>query len=260
MAILREQGVNGQVEMAAAFDCAGFETVDVHMSDLLSGRMTLETFQGVVACGGFSYGDVLGAGVGWARSIRFNPRAFDVFSSFFGRGDTFGLGVCNGCQMMASLRDLIPGATGWPRFVRNTSEQFEARLSLVRIESDSPSLLLQGMEGAILPIAVAHGEGRADRRLEGPDQHLAALRRPRGTSDGIVSSKSKWFAGRTRWSDHRRRTFYDHDAPSRARVSNRPTLLAPRIMGSRIPVAAPVSKCTPVDRLMSPRQNQGEIR
>ncbi|MDP6981328.1 MAG: phosphoribosylformylglycinamidine synthase [Myxococcota bacterium] len=161
MAILREQGVNGQIEMAAAFDRAGFECVDVHMSDLQSGAIGLGDFRGLVACGGFSYGDVLGAGEGWAKAILFNPRTRDEFSAFFARDETFALGVCNGCQALSNLRELIPGAEAWPRFVRNRSEQFEARLSQVAIEA-SPSVLLQDMEGARLPIAVAHGEGRAE--------------------------------------------------------------------------------------------------
>ena len=161
IAILREQGVNGQVEMAAAFDRAGFDAIDVHMSDLMAGRRTLESFQGFVACGGFSYGDVLGAGGGWAKSILFHDRLRDDFQKFFAHPDRFALGVCNGCQMLSYLKDLIPGAEDWPRFLRNRSEQFEARLSLVRIE-ESPSILLRGMAGARLPIAVAHGEGRVE--------------------------------------------------------------------------------------------------
>ena len=165
VAVLREQGVNGQLEMAAAFDRAGFEAVDVHMSDLIDGRVSLADFHGLVACGGFSYGDVLGAGGGWAKSIRFHQRARDQFEAFFHRPDTFGLGVCNGCQMLSQLRDLIPGAAAWPRFLRNRSEQFEARFSLVEI-ADSPSILLAGMAGARLPIAVAHGEGRV--HFDGP--------------------------------------------------------------------------------------------
>jgi phosphoribosylformylglycinamidine synthase len=160
VAILREQGVNGQMEMAAAFDRAGFAAVDVHMSDVLAGDVDLADFKGLVACGGFSYGDVLGAGGGWAKSILFNPRARDAFHAFFEREDSFGLGVCNGCQALSQLRDLIPGAGHWPRFMRNRSEQFEARFSLVEV-LPSPSVFLQGMEGSRLPIAVAHGEGRA---------------------------------------------------------------------------------------------------
>ncbi|WP_018954564.1 phosphoribosylformylglycinamidine synthase [Thioalkalivibrio sulfidiphilus] len=159
VAILREQGVNGQIEMAAAFDRAGFASVDVHMTDILSGRLDLSGFRGLAACGGFSYGDVLGAGGGWARSILFNPRAREVFQAFFERDDSFALGVCNGCQMLSQLKDLIPGAAHWPRFLRNRSEQFEARLSLVEV-SESPSILLEGMAGSRLPVAVAHGEGR----------------------------------------------------------------------------------------------------
>jgi phosphoribosylformylglycinamidine synthase len=159
VAILREQGVNGHVEMAAAFHRAGFAAFDVHMSDLHAGRRNLADFKGLVACGGFSYGDVLGAGEGWAKSILFNERLRDAFTAFFQRDDSFTLGVCNGCQMVSTLKDLIPGAGHWPRFVRNRSEQFEARLALARVEH-SPSILLAGMAGSHLPIAVAHGEGR----------------------------------------------------------------------------------------------------
>ncbi|MCX7627790.1 MAG: phosphoribosylformylglycinamidine synthase [Methylophilaceae bacterium] len=161
MAILREQGVNGQVEMAAAFDRAGFEAHDVHMSDIIAGRVTLKDFIGLVACGGFSYGDVLGAGEGWAKSILFNQRARDEFSAFFQRGDSFALGVCNGCQMMSNLHEIIPGAAHWPHFVRNKSEQFEARFVMVEV-LDSPSIFFSGMAGSRMPIAVAHGEGYAE--------------------------------------------------------------------------------------------------
>lgn len=159
MVILREQGVNGHVEMAAAFDKVGFNTVDVHMSDLLAGRISLDDFEGIVACGGFSYGDVMGAGGGWAKSVLFNPKLRDQFEKFFHRQETFSLGICNGCQMLSQLAPLIPGAENWPRFHRNTSEVFEARAVNVRVEK-SHSILLDGMEGSILPIAVAHGEGR----------------------------------------------------------------------------------------------------
>jgi phosphoribosylformylglycinamidine synthase len=161
VAILREQGVNGQMEMAAAFDRSGFKAVDVHMSDIIAGRVSLGGFAGFAACGGFSYGDVLGAGEGWAKSILFNSRARDEFAAFFGRGDTFALGVCNGCQMMSNLRELIPGAERWPHFVRNRSEQFEARVALLEV-LESPSIFLRGMEGSRIPIAVAHGEGYAE--------------------------------------------------------------------------------------------------
>jgi phosphoribosylformylglycinamidine synthase len=161
VAVLREQGVNSQVEMAAVLDMAGFEPHDIHMSDLLSGMRTLAEFRGLIACGGFSYGDVLGAGEGWAKSILFHSRARDQFEQFFLRADTFTLGVCNGCQMMAALKSLVPGTAHWPRFVRNRGEQFEGRFSLVEILG-SPSLFLAGMEGSVLPIAVAHGEGRAE--------------------------------------------------------------------------------------------------
>ena len=161
LAILREQGVNSHIEMAYAMAQAGFETYDVHMSDLQSGRARLDMYRGFVACGGFSYGDTLGAGEGWARSVLFNPRLADQFAAFFNRDDSFALGVCNGCQMMAALAPIIPGAQAWPKFTRNRSEQFEARLAQVEV-LESPSLFFAGMAGSRLPIAVAHGEGYAD--------------------------------------------------------------------------------------------------
>jgi phosphoribosylformylglycinamidine synthase len=176
VAVLREQGVNSHVEMAYAFTEAGFDAVDVHMSDLLAGRAALADFQGVVACGGFSYGDTLGAGIGWARSITFNPALADQFRAFFGRGDTFGLGVCNGCQMFAELADIIPGAEHWPRFTTNQSARYEARLAMVEV-LDSPSLFLTGMAGSRLPIAVAHGEGFANFSRRGDAARaIAAMR------------------------------------------------------------------------------------
>ena len=161
IAVLREQGVNGQVEMAAAFDRAGFNAIDVHMSDILSGRVSLDEFKGLVACGGFSYGDVLGAGEGWAKSVLFNSRAREGFQAFFERKDSFALGVCNGCQMMSNLHELIPGTELWPHFVRNRSEQFEARVAMVQVQ-ESASIFLQGMAGSRMPIAIAHGEGHAE--------------------------------------------------------------------------------------------------
>lgn len=181
VAILREQGVNGHVEMAAAFDRAGFNSVDVHMSDIISGRVALSEFKGLVACGGFSYGDVLGAGGGWAKSILFNQRAREAFAAFFQREDTFGLGVCNGCQMFSGLKELIPGSEHWPAFKRNVSEQFEARVALVKIQH-SPSILFTGMAGSVIPVAVAHGEGRAEfsNGNEGADAALQA---------GVVSAQ-----------------------------------------------------------------------
>ncbi len=176
VAVLREQGVNSHVEMAYAFDKAGFDAVDVHMSDLLAGRTALADYQGVVACGGFSYGDTLGAGVGWARSITFNPALADQFRGFFGRTDTFGLGVCNGCQMFAELADIIPGAEHWPRFTTNQSARYEARLAMVEVLA-SPSLFLTGMAGSRLPIAVAHGEGYANFSRRGDaKQAISAMR------------------------------------------------------------------------------------
>jgi phosphoribosylformylglycinamidine synthase len=176
VAVLREQGVNSHVEMAYAFTEAGFEAFDVHMTDLQSGRANLADFKGVVACGGFSYGDTLGAGIGWARSITFNPVLADQFKAFFGRLDTFGLGVCNGCQMFAELADIIPGAQDWPRFTTNQSERFEARLSMVEV-LESPSLFFRGMAGSRLPIAVAHGEGYANFKHRGnAAKAIAAMR------------------------------------------------------------------------------------
>jgi phosphoribosylformylglycinamidine synthase len=176
VAVLREQGVNSHLEMAYAFHTAGFEPHDVHMSDLQAGRVRLSQFQGLVACGGFSYGDTLGAGVGWARSITFNAALRDQFQSFFGRSDTFGLGVCNGCQMFAELASIIPGAQAWPRFTTNQSERFEARLSQVEV-LDSPSVFFQGMAGSLLPIVVSHGEGYANFALQGQrDRVLGVMR------------------------------------------------------------------------------------
>ncbi|MEH6469916.1 MAG: phosphoribosylformylglycinamidine synthase [Halopseudomonas sp.] len=204
IAVLREQGVNGQIEMAAAFDRAGFDAVDVHMSDILSGRRALDEFKGLVACGGFSYGDVLGAGEGWAKSILFNSLARDQFEAFFKRDDSFSLGVCNGCQMLSNLHDLIPGAELWPHFVRNHSEQFEARVAMVEVQ-ESASILLSGMAGSRMPIAVAHGEGQAEFQNTGHQRSLqgsgsVALRyvdnrgqvtetypaNPNGSPDGIT--------------------------------------------------------------------------
>ncbi len=201
VAILREQGVNSHVEMAYAFTEAGFEAFDVHMTDLQTGRADLADFKGVVACGGFSYGDTLGAGIGWARSITFNPKLADQFKGFFGRTDTFALGVCNGCQMFAELADIIPGAEDWPRFTTNQSERFEARLSMVEV-LESPSLFFAGMAGSRLPIAVAHGEGYANFKHRGnPAKAIAAMRfvdnqgqpterypfNPNGSTGGLTS-------------------------------------------------------------------------
>ncbi len=175
VAVLREQGVNGHVEMAAAFDRAGFTAIDVHMSDILEQRVELGAFTGLVACGGFSFGDVLGAGGGWAKSILLNPSVREAFQTFFERSDTFGLGVCNGCQMMSHLAELIPGADGWPTFHRNRSEQFEARVAMVQVEA-SPSILLADMAGSRLPVVVAHGEGRAVFGDQPDTSHQVALR------------------------------------------------------------------------------------
>ena len=186
VAILREQGVNGQVEMAAAFHLAGFQAVDVHMSDLVEGRQSLARFQGFVACGGFSYGDVLGAGRGWAGAILYSEALREQFQEFLAREDRFALGVCNGCQMLSALRAVIPGAESWPSFVRNRSEQFEARLSLVRVGASS-SLFFKGMEGALLPVASAHGEGRAEPGVAAIDQRQVVLRYV--NADGTVAER-----------------------------------------------------------------------
>jgi len=180
VAILREQGVNGEVEMAAAFTRAGFRAVDVHMTDILSGRVSLRDFRGLAACGGFSYGDVLGAGEGWAKSALFNERARAEFAAYFAREDAFALGVCNGCQMVSNLKSIIPGAENWPRFVQNKSERYEGRFVSLKIEQ-SPSILFRGMEGSVLPIAVAHGEGYA----EFPDSAAAAA----FSASGLVAAR-----------------------------------------------------------------------
>ncbi len=220
VAVLREQGVNSHVEMAYAFTEAGFEAYDVHMTDLQSGRAKLADFKGVVACGGFSYGDTLGAGIGWARSITFNPALADQFKAFFGRSDTFGLGVCNGCQMFAELADIIPGAQDWPRFTTNQSERFEARLSMVEVQ-ESPSVFLTGMAGSRLPVAVAHGEGFANFKYRGnaakaiaalryTDNHGAATEvypfNPNGSAGGLTGVTTA--DGRfTAWMPHAERVF-----------------------------------------------------
>jgi phosphoribosylformylglycinamidine synthase len=176
VAVLREQGVNSHVEMAAAFDAAGFDAFDVHMTDLIEGRHRLADFQAMVACGGFSYGDVLGGGSGWAKTILFNARLAEAFAVFFQRPDTLTLGVCNGCQMLSQLKSIIPGAEHWPRFRTNRSAQFEARFSTVEV-LESPSIFLAGMAGSRLPIAVAHGEGRVEHdRPEHAARALGALR------------------------------------------------------------------------------------
>ncbi len=206
IAILREQGVNGQVEMAAAFDRAGFAAVDVHMSDIIAGRVKLADFKGVAACGGFSYGDVLGAGEGWAKSILFNPRARDEFEAFFQRNDTFALGVCNGCQMMSNLHEIIPGAAHWAHFARNQSEQFEARFVMVEVQA-SPSILFDGMAGSRMPIVVAHGEGYADfgnaKKLQAAQATgHAALCGQHGQPHRNLSAQPEWLAARHHRPDH----------------------------------------------------------
>lgn len=202
VAVLREQGCNSHVEMAWAFHQSGFEAIDIHMSDLLAGRARLDGMQGLVAVGGFSYGDVLGAGEGWARTIRFNPMLADQFSGYFAQPGTFALGVCNGCQMMAALSDMIPGAQHWPRFTRNVSEKYEARLVMVQIEA-SPSIFMNGLAGSKLPVAVAHGEGFANFGRQGDAQQVLGVLRyidnrgqvttrypsnPNGSPDGLAGA------------------------------------------------------------------------
>ena len=201
VAILREQGSNSHVETAYVMHKAGFEAIDVHMSDLISGRMSLDDCKGLIAVGGFSYGDVLGAGEGWAKTILFNDMLKEQFETFFIRQDTFALGICNGCQMMSSLASIIPGAEDWPKFVRNRSEQFEARFTMVEIQK-SPSIFFNGMEGTRAPIVVSHGEGRADFSQQGNmDKALVAMRyvdhkgmptemypmNPNGSPEGMTS-------------------------------------------------------------------------
>jgi phosphoribosylformylglycinamidine synthase len=201
VAILREQGVNSHIETAYVMHQAGFTAVDVHMSDLIAGRFKLDDFQGIIAVGGFSYGDVLGAGEGWAKTILFNPALSDQFAKFFNRKDTFGLGICNGCQMMSNLKPLIPGAHAWPKFTTNKSEKFEARFAMVEV-LDSPSIFFNGMAGTQTPIAVAHGEGFADFSQTGNiDEAVATMRfvdnrggateaypfNPNGTPRGLTS-------------------------------------------------------------------------
>lgn len=204
VAILREQGVNGQIEMASAFTRAGFDAFDVHMSDLIAGRVNLDSFSGFAACGGFSYGDVLGAGRGWATSVLERSALRDAFAAFFARDNTFSLGVCNGCQMLSQLKDIIPGAEHWPRFLRNRSEQFEARYALLEV-LESPSVFFRGMAGSRIPVAVAHGEGRADfdsavdraaarvalRYIDGDGQVASSYpTNPNGSPDGITGLTS----------------------------------------------------------------------
>ena len=187
VAILREQGVNGQIEMANIFERVGFDAYDVHMSDLIEGRVQLGDFRGIAACGGFSYGDVLGAGRGWATSILERPALREAFAAFFARPDTFALGVCNGCQMMSQLKDIIPGAEHWPKFLRNAGEQFEARTALLEVV-ESPSILLRGMAGSRLPVAVAHGEGRAEFD-SAVDQAAASISLRYVDGDGRVATQ-----------------------------------------------------------------------
>lgn len=207
VAILREEGVNGQAEMAFAFSVAGFSPIDVHMTDILSGRFSLASVVGLAACGGFSYGDVLGAGQGWSKSVLLNKNARNEFKTFFERKDTFTLGVCNGCQFLSRLTDIIPGAEDWPTFERNVSEQYEARVCMVEIQdppSRTPSVFLHGMHGSYLPIVTAHGEGRASFSSTGmsllwlhPSRTVSPRARGRAScrQDGFVGFGTREAAG-----------------------------------------------------------------
>ena len=232
VAILREQGCNSQVEMGWAFDTAGFEAYDVHMTDLLAGRVDLAGMQGLVAVGGFSYGDVLGAGEGWARTIRFNSRLSDQFAAYFARPDTFALGVCNGCQMMAALAPMIPGAEAWPRFTRNLSEKYEARLALVEL-AKSPSIFFAGMDGARIPVAVAHGEGYADFSQQGDAGRVLTAARyidNRGQATEAYPFNPNG-SGRPDLGHHRRRPLHGDDAAPGTRDPQRHDVLGPEKWG-----------------------------
>ncbi len=253
VAVLREQGVNGQVELAAAFDRAGFAAYDVHMSDVIAGRETLAGFAGLAGGGGFSYGDVLGAGEGWAKSILFNARARDAFAAFFERGDTFALGICNGCQMMSNLHELIPGSEHWPHFVRNRSEQFEARLILLEVQP-SPSLFFAGMEGSRIPVALAHGEGYAEFRDAGQQAAAEALVTLRFVDNrGAATERYPYNPNGSPQRHHRiddgRRTFFHIDAASGARIPHRADVVASRRMGRGLAVDAHVPQRAALDRL-----------
>ncbi len=254
VAILREQGVNGQIEMAAAFDRAGFDAVDVHMSDLAAGRVTLDDFRGFAACGGFSFGDVLGAGRGWAASILYNEGLRAQFAAFFADPTKFALGVCNGCQMMSALKDIIPGAQHWPQFLRNASEQYEARLATLEI-LDSPSLFFKGMAGSRIPVAVAHGEGRVNfPNVCSPSKSGSAARfvDNRGAPDRRLSAQPERFAGRAGRFHRRRRPRHDHDAAPGTGVPQRADELAPGVVGRGFAVDAHVPQRTGMVRLKRP--------
>ena len=251
LAILREQGVNSQVEMSYAMHAAGFDTFDVHMSDLQAGRARLDQFSGFVACGGFSYGDTLGAGEGWARSILFSAKLAEQFAAFFARPDSFALGVCNGCQMMAALSPLIPGASAWPKFTRNRSEQFEARLSLVEV-LDSPSLFFKGMAGSRIPIAVAHGEGFADFSQRGDTQAVQRAMRfvdHHGAGHRGLSGQPQRQPRGPDQRDHRRRPLHSVDAAPRARLPQRADELERRRHRRAQPLDAHVSQRAQLGRL-----------
>jgi phosphoribosylformylglycinamidine (FGAM) synthase-like amidotransferase family enzyme len=254
VAILREQGVNGQVEMAAAFTRAGFDAFDVHMTDIAAGRHALGDFQGVVACGGFSYGDVLGAGEGWAKSILFDGRLRDRFAEFFARGDTFALGVCNGCQMMSNLHEIIPGTAHWPHFVRNASDQFEARFVMLEV-LPTPSLFFDGMQGSRIPVAMAHGEGLAefrDAQQLAAAQPFVALRfvDHRGRPYGNLPVQSERVTPGHHRPHHRERALHDPDAASGARVPHGADVVASGRVGRCVAVVPDVRQRAPVRRMI----------
>jgi phosphoribosylformylglycinamidine (FGAM) synthase-like amidotransferase family enzyme len=253
VAILREQGVNSHYEMAAAFDRAGFASVDVHMSDILAGRVSLKDFKGLVACGGFSYGDVLGAGQGWAKTILMHEVCRDEFAAFFKRPDTFALGVCNGCQMMSALKSIIPGAEHWPAFRRNKVEQFEARFVMtecsIRRRSSSPAWKARRM-----PIVVSHGEGRAvfDNADDQARCCRGALRRQQGRADRSLSVQPERLAGRPDRRDHGRRPVHHHDAAPGTGLPHRADVLAPGKLGRGFAVDADVPQRPALGRLNLP--------
>ena len=261
IAILRDQGVNGEVEMAAAFDRAGFDAQDVHMSDVIAGRVSLSDFRGLAACGGFSFGDVLGGGEGWAKSALYNARARDEFSAFFERPDTFALGVCNGCQMMAALRELIPGAGAWPRFVKNASEQFEARVVMVEILR-SPSIFFTGMEGSLIPIVTAHGEGRA--LFDTPEdaaRAIVAMRSvdTRGEPDRDLPVQPERLSGGSRGRDDGGRAVHDCDAAPGAGLPVCAVVVAPGGLGRGRPVDARLPQRPRVPRIELNRLSTTEL-
>ena len=259
VAILREQGVNSHYEMAAAFDKAGFAAVDVHMSDILAGRVSLKDFKGLVACGGFSYGDVLGAGLGWARTILMHDGCRDEFAAFFNRPDTFALGVCNGCQMMSALKSIIPGAEHWPAFRRNKVEQFEARFVMTEILDIAVDLLRRHgrLAGAHRRFARRGQGGLRQRRRSGQGAVGRALRRQQGRADRGLSVQPERLAERPDGSDHGRWSLHDHDAAPGTRLPHRADVLAPGKLGRGFAVAAHVPQRAALGGINTRRTDKG---